>query len=425
MIIFLFFIFFALLFSAFPTFGGILLLLIASVEGLMDQSNKEWELLIALAFVAGYIFRLTIHPNESYKSQYCTIFIFLSIGMVASCLFSIQPIRAFYSSSECLLYLAAGYFIYLTIRHKLSEYSYLSILMIVLWLQVSFGYAQLLNIYQHEDELIRGSLLQPAYFSLLLAWLLPFSLSKFQLCQTKRQEILVILSSFAILVIVVAAKSRIGTGIIVFTYLACIGWGFFPPRQIRWLLGVIGIGFFTLVVFSLFSETPLLEQLQNWLSSPRLQNWIHNYFLSLFAFTQHPFTGVGFGQLEDYLLWRSETFFELTIYKGHFSTFSHYMAETGFIGTLPLLALPVMIWSQVRKNGYQACTLTKKAACITLVGWFAATLGYSIHEHLFSWCLLGILIGQIESNDRSAIKYPLGSNLQYKIERAEEPSFHT
>ncbi|MGC9326962.1 MAG: hypothetical protein ACP5I1_04970, partial [Candidatus Hinthialibacter sp.] len=206
-----------------------------------------------------------------------------------------------------------------------------------------------------------------------------------------------------IAVIIVAAGSLRGMVLMIGMVFFCFAVGIWRLRFLNWIFPLIALGALQLYR----SDIQLADYIQPWLNRPGVQEQIQNHLLALNIFGNHPFLGVGWGQLESFIEWSANGMPPMSEMRLESSLIT-FMVDTGILGALGLIWLWITVFhaSLTPSNSSEPSGERARAAQASCLVLGAAFLAQDVHLHLFTWCWLGVLYGTTQNaeDNRSDIK---------------------
>lgn len=383
-----------------------------SIEGF----NLSIAELSALLLVCGWMIRFLYRMEPVHNSRFEIILLLLFLSFLLPSLLTLNPVLALLQTLKLLLFMSSAYFIVRSFHTDQAAGIYLLCLYATLAIAFPLALVQVLN--QPEDATLHlsGGFLDWNYFPIYLALLLPFLRYEMTQHTIPWKRILLFIVSVIIAIVGVAAKSRSGTAMIVLSIMLLV---FLDEHyRIRWHWLTLFV-FVLLLIFTAgaaFSDVPLAERFQIWLISPKMQERLQNNLLCLNVFLEHPLLGVGVGQYPAYLEWK-EISTPYPVMRYHSSLFL-LLAETGIPGAMMWFFFLVHLFTlTLEEPTFQTCGL-RRAVSLAIIILIASSLLYSIHENLFTWCLIGLLYSFITR--RSVPEQNMNAQpVKYKIERSD------
>lgn len=407
-----------LLFSALPLLGVVTVILAATLEGFWANSiHLPWSVanLMSFTFVLGYGLRLLLNPYDRYVKPLLWPLLILGIGLSFSIFLSLNPFDALRTYIRLIFYLGTCYFISLTFS-RLRDYQ---LLMNTLFLSLIVSLLLALGQWWSRETgmplRLYAGFTDWNYFPIQVSLILPFLFMKIE--NTSRQgykPFFIALTLLAIL-FALAAKSRSGTAILILTLV-------FWSIHREWFRRRIKVFFSRKWVPSATAAVLILcvflfsGRIQAWAESPRLQERIFNTFLMMEVFFRNPLTGIGIGQYAAYVEWMNPALL-YPVSSSHSSLFA-LLAETGLMGAITWVSLYIFIWLRVmdlyrwkQQDSFDTAIFCSLAVCA------AASIFYAVHNHLFTWCILGILYNLLIRETGEAEPRKIPPYVIYKVDK--------
>lgn len=407
-VITLFLILVASLFLRYPIIGTSAIFLL-STPFLFSALKSKYLMLVGIPwsvtsiglglFLIIHALRLRLSSNKDYEWLGSTLF--LGLAVFLSCSFNKNPIHLLRESIPYFAYLAGGYFIGVNL-HKERDLPVLKGTAAAgLLISLAFSVFHYFSPGNSPEIPLLGRVTQNNYCTIYITCLFPFLFWQIKEAKTLKAEIggIAMFCMFLLLMAISGSLSEI-TGVLLITalFFLSIGTGLFPKKYLTWLLPLLAVGLLHLMTRGGSFIEPIqkwIEYLdQAWLKKLDFHTQIEHGFYALNVFCDHPFLGVGYGQLEHYLI-NAYPGIEFAASPENGSLFTIF-AETGLFGGLAFAWLFVILFYPMDDKEFPCPDEDKwlrKAVWISSLLLGFSTLLYSIHLHLFTFCMMGILRG--------------------------------
>ncbi|MBN2329205.1 MAG: hypothetical protein JXR73_18845 [Candidatus Omnitrophica bacterium] len=333
-------------------------------------------------------YRTLIHRRE-----WIGPFLFIGIATILSSLLSLNPFEAMQNCAGLLFYMAGGFCVGAHLSKKYDAFPIRWFMGLSLIISFLFYIHQQVfpSVGQNGD--FHGGFSDKVYYLVYLVCLCPFIV-----CEANKAKRITgkaagyILFAIIILMIVIDGSMRgfvLMAGLVIF----CFASGIWPLKLLNWIYPLLAIG--ALQFYR--SEIHLFNLVQPWLESRFVQEQIQNHLSALNVFGDHPFLGVGWGQLEAFMEWSANGMTPISE-KSLDSSIVTFLADTGIFGALGLIWLWITVFhaSLTPSNSSEAIRSGARAIQVSCLLLGMAFLMQEAHIHLFSWCLIGLLYGMTQ-----------------------------
>lgn len=325
--------------------------------------------------------------------QISSSLLFLLVGATSSSLLAFFAPGVINSFLKFTSYLIAFYLIAFTHSKNDPKLGVVATLTSI-GLSILFSFLFVLYLDNPNGVHLMGGFMDWNYYAVFLCVVIPVL---WQTAQTGKDEKirqwLYILTAI-LLVLTVGTRSKSGLMLLALTITIMFAVGMAPRRYLIWL---VPVGLFGFIYF--ISGGPMEQRFVNILQQPHMQDRLANNRLALEMFFQNPLVGIGANQYETYAYQNvgNLNFTPARIYSG----FLVLLAECGIFAGLGYCSL---ILHGITKAWKQASFDINKALACSLIVLGASSLLINVHDHLFTWCVLGWIMRRLNSSTPQSIK---------------------
>jgi hypothetical protein len=384
----------------YPLAGTSLLFVISTLERVYFSTHLGDISLINLASLTFVLViaakQLTMKPSS--LPDLLLPFSLIALGALLSTPLSLNPLSAGKQTARLWLYLAVSYAVYQSCSWETNKRLIISALYVSVLLSACLSIYQFLTKNPGIEFHASGGFKDWNFYPIFLMLILPFINIAIQKKQPEKMRLFFVTLWFSILFLALIANSRTGMLVIGCSILLLFLSGILDKKYMAWLVPVFFVVLYKLVQILGHSSLPLGEKISQWFSSPRLQDRFYTNLYAFQTFFDHPFLGVGLGQIESYFQW--EDVATSRKIDATFNTFPGILAETGIIGALGYLFVGIQLFA---KNSWEKIKFNEEMQ-ILFFGLSILTVSlflYSIHTKLFIWCYLGYLCHLADNDNPS------------------------